>query len=402
MKKSSWLSLVMAVALVLLCGKMALSGGKGEVNPNDMQDSIINNIMTRVSVRKYTDKTVEDEKVEKILQAAMAAPSAVNKQPWHFIVVDDKATLENIAKQMPNAAMAENAPLAIVVCGDLEKEDDGPNKEFWIQDCSAAIENMLLAAHALGLGAVWTGIYPRAERCKVVSDMMKLPETMVPLATVVIGYPDENPQPKDKWDLDNISYNFFEGTKGETVEQQEDAKEQEQKKAFTDFDVEKEFRENGFQFFHGKGTHGILLAVGDKNKSNAMTIGWGAIGTLWGHNDAVTVYVAEKRFTKEFMDKAKYFTVMTFSPKHADVLDYMGSHSGRDGDKAKALGLHTMYTENGTPYYEEADMVIECEMMYAAPFDKSGFKKVPAELYSDFPAGIHSQYIGRVVKAMKK
>jgi flavin reductase (DIM6/NTAB) family NADH-FMN oxidoreductase RutF len=102
------------------------------------------------------------------------------------------------------------------------------------------------------------------------------------------------------------------------------------------------------------------------------------------------------------MDKAKYFTLMTFDKSHQNILEYMGSHSGRDGDKAKALGLHTLYTEHGTPYYAEADMVIECEMMYDKPFDPSGFKEVPKKLYANFPAGIHSMYIGRVVKAWKR
>ena len=114
---------------------------------------------------------------------------------------------------------------------------------------------------------------------------------------------------------------------------------------FTKFDVREDFTENGFQWFHDA----ELLAAGDKEKSNAMTIGWGGIGTLWGRT-ALTVYVAEKRYTKEFMDKSQYFTVMAFDVKDSKVLNYMGTKSGRDGDKAQALGLHTAYTANGTPY----------------------------------------------------
>lgn len=167
---------------------------------------------------------------------------------------------------------------------------------------------------------------------------------------------------------------------------------------FQKFDVREDFTENGFQWFHDA----ELLAAGNKEKSNAMTIGWGGIGTLWGRT-ALTVYVAEKRYTKEFMDKAEYFTVMVFAVKDSKVLNYMGTKSGRDGDKAKALGLHTAYTPNGTPYYTEATMVIECKIMYAAPFDPKGFKSdVPKNLYSRFPAGIHSMYIGEVVNAWKK
>ncbi len=163
-------------------------------------------------------------------------------------------------------------------------------------------------------------------------------------------------------------------------------------------DVRKDFTENGFQWFHDA----ELLAAGNKEKSNAMTIGWGGIGTLWGRT-ALTVYVAEKRYTKEFMDQEEYFTVMTFDVEHSNVLRYMGTKSGRDGDKAAALGLHTAYTANGTPYYTEAVMVIECKIMYAAPFDPQYFKSdAPKNMYAHFPAGIHSMYIGEVVNAWKK
>jgi len=174
---------------------------------------------------------------------------------------------------------------------------------------------------------------------------------------------------------------------------------QRKKKRSKRFDVEKEFRQNPFQTLR----EGWLLCAGDKAKSNAMTIGWGAFGTLW-RQPALTVYVAQKRYTHDFMEQAKYFTVMQFDRESKDkVLEYMGHNTGRDGDKAQALGLTTAYTENGTPYYAEADVVIECEVMYDAPFQESGFKnEVPRETYANFDAGIHSQYIGRVVKAWKK
>ena len=167
---------------------------------------------------------------------------------------------------------------------------------------------------------------------------------------------------------------------------------------FKKFDVVKDFTDNGFQWFRDA----QLLAAGNKEKSNAMTIGWGEIGTLWGRT-SMTVYVAEKRYTKEFMDKADYFTVMSFEVADSKVLNYMGTKSGRDGDKAQALGLHTAYTANGTPYYTEASMVIECRIMYAAPFESKYFKSdVPKNMYAHFPAGVHSMYIGEVVNAWKK
>jgi flavin reductase (DIM6/NTAB) family NADH-FMN oxidoreductase RutF len=189
---------------------------------------------------------------------------------------------------------------------------------------------------------------------------------------------------------------------------------------FKKFNVREDFTENGFQWFHDA----ELLAAGNKEKSNAMTIGWGGIGTLWGRT-ALTVYVAEKRYTKEFLDKAEYFTVMAFDVKDSrsaegrlqgkKVLNYMGTKSGRDADrsatqgdacpdkKAQALGLHTAYTTNGTPYYTEATMVIECKIMYAAPFEPQYFKSdAPKKMYANFPAGIHSMYIGEVVNAWKR
>ena len=167
---------------------------------------------------------------------------------------------------------------------------------------------------------------------------------------------------------------------------------------FKKFNVVEDFTDNGFQWFRDA----QLLCAGNEAKSNAMTIGWGGIGTLWGR-PSMTVYVAEKRYTKEFMDSVAYFTVMSFDVKDSKVLTYMGSKSGRDGDKAQALGLHTAYTANGTPYYTEASMVIECKIMYVAPFDPKGFKSdVPKKMYSNFPAGIHTMYIGEVVNAWKK
>jgi len=167
---------------------------------------------------------------------------------------------------------------------------------------------------------------------------------------------------------------------------------------FQKFNVIEDFTDNGFQWFR----EAQLLCAGDKEKSNAMTIGWGGIGTLWGR-PAMTVYVAEKRYTKEFIDKAEYFTVMAFDKNDNNVLNYMGTKSGRDGNKAEALGLHTAYTANGTPYYTEATMVIECRIMYVAPFDPQNFKSdVPKKMYGNFPAGVHSMYIGEVVNAWKK
>ena len=191
---------------------------------------------------------------------------------------------------------------------------------------------------------------------------------------------------------------------------QEESGEDQLSNGLQKFNVIEDFTDNGFQWFRDA----QLLCAGNKEKSNAMTIGWGGIGTLW-QRPALTVYVAEQRYTKEFMDDSEYFTVMSFDVKDSKVLNYMGTKSGRasehsatSGDvcpdkKAQALGLHTAYTANGTPYYTEATMVIECKIMYAAPFDPQNFKSdVPKNMYANFPAGIHSMYIGEVVNAWKK
>lgn len=163
------------------------------------------------------------------------------------------------------------------------------------------------------------------------------------------------------------------------------------------FDIMQGFNHNAFAVLCHN--NALLLMAGDSVRSNAMTIGWGAFGTLWGQ-PAITVYVAPGRYTHGFMEKSKYFTVMAISD---EVLAYMGSHSGRDGDKTKALGLHVAYTPHGAPYYTEATEVYECELMYAAPFDPAGFRnEVPRRLYADFPPGIHSQYIGRVTGAWRR
>ena len=164
------------------------------------------------------------------------------------------------------------------------------------------------------------------------------------------------------------------------------------------FDVQKEFQENGFNWF----TENLILCCGDTAENNAMTIGWGGIGNYLGHNrPAVTVYVAPARYTWQFMEKYPRFTIMQFDdPK---IWQYMGKNSGRDGDKAAALGLHTAYTENGTPYYEEASMVIECETMTAWHQTESDFRNATAkEWYGKFDAGVHTVYIGEVLGAWKR
>ena len=166
-------------------------------------------IMTRTSIRSFTNRTVSADTVEMLLRAGMAAPTAVNKQPWHFVVIDDPAVMDSLGGNGRQSQMWKESPLAIVVCGDMDKALDGPGQPYWIQDCSAATQNILLAAHALGLGAVWTGCYPIEERVANTSRVLGLPENIVPLCVIVMGYPNEQPAPKDKWKPENVSHNVF-------------------------------------------------------------------------------------------------------------------------------------------------------------------------------------------------
>lgn len=163
-------------------------------------------IHTRRSIRKYTDRPVPEELVTEMLRAAMSAPSAVNAQPWIFIVIDDRKLLDEIPTFSPYASMCREAPLAILVCGDITLEKV---PGYWVQDCSAATQNLLLAAHAVGLGAVWTGIYPMKDRIEGFRKAFGLPENVIPLAFVPVGYPDQNPGPQDRFDRAKIYHNAY-------------------------------------------------------------------------------------------------------------------------------------------------------------------------------------------------
>lgn len=210
--KSVVLNIVFAIVVVVL--SVRLASDKATVNKSadahqsvNAEQAVLDNIATRTSIRDYEARPVEKEKIEKMLRAAMAAPTAMNKQPWHFVVVDQRNVLDALAGANPYAKMLKKAPLAIVVCGNTDKMIEGGGRDFWIQDASAATENLLLAAHAMGLGAVWTGAYPSEERCISISKVLSLSDNLIPLNMIVVGYPAEQPQPKQKFKEENISYN---------------------------------------------------------------------------------------------------------------------------------------------------------------------------------------------------
>jgi len=161
-------------------------------------------ILTRRSIRKYTDQPISKSDVMDLLKAGMAAPSANNCQPWHFIVINDHEIMDKIPEFHPYSKMLIQAPVAILVCIDKNLESaDG----YGIQDCSAATQNILLAAHAKGLGAVWLGIYPRQLRVKGIRELLHIPETVLPLALVSIGFPKEKKITANRFNERRIHYN---------------------------------------------------------------------------------------------------------------------------------------------------------------------------------------------------
>ena len=179
------------------------------------QNEVIKNILTRVSNRRFTDEKVSDENIDTLLHAAMAAPSAMDKEPWHFIVIHDLELKRELKASLPYVKMMNDSSTGIVVCGDItlyeqisriEKED---NTLYWVQDCSAASQNILLAAHSIGLAAVWTGIFPLQSRITKLQKLLNLPPHIVPLNLIVVGHPATEAKPKDKWDASKVHINKF-------------------------------------------------------------------------------------------------------------------------------------------------------------------------------------------------
>lgn len=156
-------------------------------------------LFERRSIRHYTDRAVPETMVSDLLEAAMAAPAAVAKDPWEFVVVRQPETLRAIAAALPNGKMLAKAPLGFVVCGDLERAH-GNELSYLLQDCSAATENLLLAASALGLGACWLGVHPREKRIEHIRELFQLPPNVLPIAAVAVGFPDENTNPRTRYD----------------------------------------------------------------------------------------------------------------------------------------------------------------------------------------------------------
>lgn len=191
--------ILLAVILLIVVLKISSDMVKKEINENAVQENnALEMIFGRKSVRKYLNKPIEEEKITSLLRAGMAAPSGKDARPWSFVVVTNRGALDSMANQLPYAKMLVQAPMAIVVCGDPKISS------YWYLDCSAAAENILLATEALGLGAVWTAAYPYENRIQVVRKYTELPEDLVPLCVIPVGYPDGQQKVKNKFDVNKI------------------------------------------------------------------------------------------------------------------------------------------------------------------------------------------------------
>lgn len=161
-------------------------------------------ILERRSVRKYTDQPVSEQDIKDLLTAAMAAPSAGNARPWHFIVINDRQTLEEVPKFHQHATTLKQAPVAILVCADQSLEKF---KGYWVQDCAAATENILIAATAKDLGTVWMGIYPTDEYIMKIQELLKIPENITPFSLVAVGHAAEDKEPPIRYDQSRVHHN---------------------------------------------------------------------------------------------------------------------------------------------------------------------------------------------------
>ena len=162
-------------------------------------------LFARRSIRRYTDEPVTTDQMHDLLEAAMAAPSACAKDPWRFVVVRQRDMLKAIAAGLPNGGMLAEAAVGVIVCGDMEAAHDGA-ESYMLQDCSAAIENLLLAASMLGLGACWLGVHPRADRVELIREKLGLPATVVPVSAIAVGQPADQPEARTRYDADYVHH----------------------------------------------------------------------------------------------------------------------------------------------------------------------------------------------------
>jgi nitroreductase len=204
----------MKVFRIILLAVLVAGAAACAPKQSSAEKSALETIFSRKSVRSYTDQAVSQEQIETLLRAAMSAPTGMNIQPWRFVVVTDQAVKDALAG--PRGGMIAQAPVVFVVCGETTmsrapfgQPDAAPvevENGNWTADCAAATENLLLAAEAIGLGAVWTACYPYDDRMTPTREALGLPDNVSPYCIVPVGYPAGDDQPKDKWKPENIHY----------------------------------------------------------------------------------------------------------------------------------------------------------------------------------------------------
>jgi len=208
MNKSNLLALLLVIALFITTYKLVeMKNELKEVSQSatTKKEAVLSVIQSRKSVRNYTDKLVSKEDLNTIMRAGMAAPSGHDTRPWQFIAITDRGTMLELRKELEWARGLDGSPAAIVVCGDMSKVDKR-NPEFWITDTSAATQNILLAIEAMGLGGVWSTLYPGDERMQHARKILNLPDHIMPMCVIPLGYPTGVEKAKDKYNADDIHW----------------------------------------------------------------------------------------------------------------------------------------------------------------------------------------------------
>lgn len=175
---------------------------------NTQQQEALGFILSRRSIRVFTPGTISDHQIDILLEAAMNAPSAMGRDPWRFVVIRNRETLDRMAEVLPNGSILATAPVGIVACGDLESAHDH-QLSYLLQDCAAAIQNLLLAAHIIGLGACWLGLHPREQRIHFLQECLRLPPSVIPVAGIALGLPGESKEPRSRYDPEFVHHDIW-------------------------------------------------------------------------------------------------------------------------------------------------------------------------------------------------
>lgn len=209
MKSFGKVSLALNLVLILLMIFIFVKKRSSDDQPSTRElvaKGAVKSIMERKSVREFTDKSIGRDTFNLLIKAAMAAPTAGNRQPWSFIVVTRKDLLKKLADGLPYAQMLNEANAAVVVCGNPAESLEGLESDFWVQDCAAASENFLIAAESLGLGACWTGVFPLKERISLVVKTLDIRDGYIPLNVIAVGHPNGPQQAKDKYKPEKVHW----------------------------------------------------------------------------------------------------------------------------------------------------------------------------------------------------